>query len=215
MRAELDRELRHLEDALLDMGSMCQQAVSFSGAVLMKNDSELREQVAELEIEIDKKDREIEKLCTGLILRQSPVAGDLRFVSTALKIVPDMERIGEQAEDIAELADYILKKTLVTESRLSDICCAVSAMVTESIEAMVKKDLYLARKVIRDDERVDRLFETIKDRLVGLIRENRTDPQEIIDILMAAKYYERVGNHAVNIAVGVEYFITGNRTGVS
>ena len=103
MRAELDRQLKHLEDALLDMGSMCQQAISFSGAVLMNNDPQLRGQVAELEIEIEKKDREIEKLCTGLILRQSPVAGDLRFVSVALKIVADMERIGDQAEDIAEL----------------------------------------------------------------------------------------------------------------
>ncbi len=209
MRAELDRQLKHLEDALLDMGSMCQQAISFSGAVLMNNDPQLRGQVAELEIEIEKKDREIEKLCTGLILRQSPVAGDLRFVSVALKIVADMERIGDQAEDIAELADYISEKPLVTESRLSDICCAVSTMVTESIEAMVKKDLYLARKVIGDDDRVDNLFNAIKNKLVGLMRENRTEPQEIIDLLMAAKYYERVGNHAVNIAAGVEYFITG------
>ena len=113
MRAEYDRQLRELEEELFDMGSMCQQAVAFSGAVLIGDDETLREQVCSLEMEIDKKDRQIENICTGLLLRQTPVAGDLRFVSAALKIVSDMERIGDQAADIAELSRYISEKPLL------------------------------------------------------------------------------------------------------
>lgn len=192
MRAEYDRQLRELEEELFDMGSMCQQAVAFSGAVLIGDDETLREQVCSLEMEIDKKDRQIENICTGLLLRQTPVAGDLRFVSAALKIVSDMERIGDQAADIAELSRYISEKPLLEKVHISDICCVVMNMVTDSVEALVKKDEILARKVIGDDDIADELFVRIKEELVSLIQENRTEPQEILDLLMAAKYFERV-----------------------
>lgn len=208
MRAEYDRRLRELEEELFDMGSMCQQAVAFSGAVLIGDDETLREQVCSLEMEIDKKDRQIENICTGLLLRQTPVAGDLRFVSAALKIVSDMERIGDQAADIAELSRYISEKPLLEKVHISDICCVVMNMVTDSVEALVKKDEILARKVIGDDI-ADELFVRIKEELVSLIQENRTEPQEILDLLMAAKYFERVGDHAVNIAEWVEFIVTG------
>ena len=209
MRAEYDRQLRELEEELFDMGSMCQQAVAFSGAVLIGDDETLREQVCSLEMEIDKKDRQIENICTGLLLRQTPVAGDLRFVSAALKIVSDMERIGDQAADIAELSRYISEKPLLEKVHISDICCVVMNMVTDSVEALVKKDEILARKVIGDDDIADELFVRIKEALVSLIQENRTEPQEILDLLMAAKYFERVGDHAVNIAEWVEFIVTG------
>ncbi len=209
MRAEYDRQLRELEEELFDMGSMCQQAVAFSGAVLIGDDETLREQVCSLEMEIDKKDRQIENICTGLLLRQTPVAGDLRFVSAALKIVSDMERIGDQAADIAELSRYISEKPLLEKVHISDICCVVMNMVTDSVEALVKKDEILARKVIGDDDIADELFVRIKEELVSLIQENRTEPQEILDLLMAAKYFERVGDHAVNIAEWVEFIVTG------
>lgn len=209
MRAEYDRQLRELEEELFDMGSMCQQAVAFSGAVLIGDDETLREQVCSLEMEIDKKDRQIENICTGLLLRQTPVDGDLRFVSAALKIVSDMERIGDQAADIAELSRYISEKPLLEKVHISDICCVVMNMVTDSVEALVKKDEVLARKVIGDDDRADELFVRIKEELVSLIQENRTEPQEILDLLMAAKYFERVGDHAVNIAEWVEFIVTG------
>lgn len=209
MRAEYDRQLRELEEELFDMGSMCQQAVAFSGAVLIGDDETLREQVCSLEMEIDKKDRQIENICTGLLLRQTPVAGDLRFVSAALKIVSDMERIGDQAADIAELSRYISEKPLLEKAHISDICCVVMNMVTDSVEALVKKDEILARKVIGDDDIADELFVRIKEELVSLIQENRTEPQEILDLLMAAKYFERVGDHAVNIAEWVEFIVTG------
>ena len=209
MRAEYDRQLRELEEELFDMGSMCQQAVAFSGAVLIGDDETLREQVCSLEMEIDKKDRQIENICTGLLLRQTPVAGDLRFVSAALKIVYDMERIGDQAADIAELSRYISEKPLLEKVHISDICCVVMNMVTDSVEALVKKDEILARKVIGDDDIADDLFVRIKEELVSLIQENRTEPQEIMDLLMAAKYFERVGDHAVNIAEWVEFIVTG------
>ena len=209
MRAEYDRQLRELEEELFDMGSMCQQAVAFSGAVLIGDDETLREQVCSLEMEIDKKDRQIENICTGLLLRQTPVAGDLRFVSAALKIVSDMERIGDQAADIAELSRYIYEKPLLEKVHISDICCVVMNMVTDSVEALVKKDEILARKVIGDDDIADELFVRIKEELVSLIQENRTEPQEILDLLMAAKYFERVGDHAVNIAEWVEFTVTG------
>ena len=208
MRAEYDRQLRELEEELFDMGSMCQQAVAFSGAVLIGDDETLREQVCSLEMEIDKKDGQIENICTGLLLRQTPVAGDLRFVSAALKIVSDMERIGDQAADIAELSRYISEKPLLEKVHISDICCVVMNMVTDSVEALVKKDEILARKVIGDDI-ADELFVRIKEELVSLIQENRTEPQEILDLLMAAKYFERVGDHAVNIAEWVEFIVTG------
>lgn len=208
MRAEYDRQLRELEEELFDMGSMCQQAVAFSGAVLIGDDETLREQVCSLEMEIDKKDRQIENICTGLLLRQTPVAGDLRFVSAALKIVSDMERIGDQAADIAELSRYISEKPLLEKVHISDICCVVMNMVTDSVEALVKKDEILARKVIGDDI-ADELFVRIKEELVSLIQENRTEPQEILDLLMAAKYFKRVGDHAVNIAEWVEFIVTG------
>ena len=168
----------------------------------------MREQVCSLEMEIDKKDRQIENICTGLLLRQTPVAGDLRFVSAALKIVSDMERIGDQAADIAELSRYISEKPLLEKVHISDICCVVMNMVTDSVEALVKKDEILARKVIGDDI-ADELFVRIKEELVSLIQENRTEPQEILDLLMAAKYFERVGDHAVNIAEWVEFIVTG------
>ena len=209
MRAEYDRQLRELEEELFDMGSMCQQAVAFSGAVLIGDDETLREQVCSLEMEIDKKDRQIENICTGLLLRQTPVAGDLRFVSAALKIVSDMERIGDQAADIAELSRYISEKPLLEKVHISDICCVVMNMVTDSVEALVKKDEILARKVIGDDDIADELFVRIKEELVSLIQENRTEPQEILDLLMAAKYFERVGDHAVNIAEWVEFIVSG------
>lgn len=209
MRAEYDRQLRELEEELFDMGSMCQQAVAFSGVVLIGDDETLREQVCSLEMEIDKKDRQIENICTGLLLRQTPVAGDLRFVSAALKIVSDMERIGDQAADIAELSRYISEKPLLEKVHISDICCVVMNMVTDSVEALVKKDEILARKVIGDDDIADELFVRIKEELVSLIQENRTEPQEILDLLMAAKYFERVGDHAVNIAEWVEFIVTG------
>ena len=209
MRAEYDRQLRELEEELFDMGSMCQQAVAFSGAVLIGDDETLREQVCSLEMEIGKKDRQIENICTGLLLRQTPVAGDLRFVSAALKIVSDMERIGDQAADIAELSRYISEKPLLEKVHISDICCVVMNMVTDSVEALVKKDEILARKVIGDDDIADELFVRIKEELVSLIQENRTEPQEILDLLMAAKYFERVGDHAVNIAEWVEFIVTG------
>ena len=209
MWAEYDRQLRELEEELFDMGSMCQQAVAFSGAVLIGDDETLREQVCSLEMEIDKKDRQIENICTGLLLRQTPVAGDLRFVSAALKIVSDMERIGDQAADIAELSRYISEKPLLEKVHISDICCVVMNMVTDSVEALVKKDEILARKVIGDDDIADELFVRIKEELVSLIQENRTEPQEILDLLMAAKYFERVGDHAVNIAEWVEFIVTG------
>ena len=209
MRAEYDRQLRELEEELFDMGSMCQQAVAFSGAVLIGDDETLREQVCSLEMEIDKKDRQIENICTGLLLRQTPVAGDLRFVSAALKIVSDMERIGDQAADIAELSRYISEKPLLEKVHISDICCVVMNMVTDSVEALVKTDEILARKVIGDDDIADELFVRIKEELVSLIQENRTEPQEILDLLMAAKYFERVGDHAVNIAEWVEFIVTG------
>ena len=209
MRAEYDRRLRELEEELFDMGSMCQQAVAFSGAVLIGDDETLREQVCSLEMEIDKKDRQIENICTGLLLRQTPVAGDLRFVSAALKIVSDMERIGDQAADIAELSRYISEKPLLEKVHISDICCVVMNMVTDSVEALVKKDEILARKVIGEDDIADELVVRIKEELVSLIQENRTEPQEILDLLMAAKYFERVGDHAVNIAEWVEFIVTG------
>lgn len=146
---------------------------------------------------------------TGLLLRQTPVAGDLRFVSAALKIVSDMERIGDQAADIAELSRYISEKPLLEKVHISDICCVVMNMVTDSVEALVKKDEILARKVIGDDDIADELFVRIKEELVSLIQENRTEPQEILDLLMAAEIFRAGGRSRRKYSEWVEFIVTG------
>ena len=165
--------------------------------------------MAALESEVDAKEREIEDICMRLLLQQQPVARDLRVISAALKLISDLERIGDQAADISDLTPYIVNSSIASKVQIHDMAKATIDMVTKSIDAFVKNDLELAEKVIESDDIVDDLFNKIREELIQEIQGKNNDPRAAIDILMAAKYFERIGDHAVNVAEWVQYSITG------
>ena len=209
MRSQFDRQLENLHVELIKMGSLCEEAISLAAKMLVELEPSLAGQIREAEGEIDREERQIEDLCMRLLLRQQPVARDLRTISAALK----MERIGDQAADIAELAPYIVQFSFQSKVHIGDMARATVAMVTDSVDAFVKGDLDAARKVMADDDRVDALFEQVKNEIMELIYGRNMDARASIDLLMAAKYFERIGDHAVNIAEWVEYSITGVHAG--
>jgi len=208
MRSMFDRELTELHNELIRMGTLCEEAISMAIRGLLQKDDELIRHVFILDDEIDRKEREIEKMSLHLLLTQQPVAGDLRMTSAALKMVSDMERIGDQASDIAEISRHLQGREL-PETCIPAMAAAAVAMVTDSIDAFVRNDLDLARKVMQDDDVVDQYLLTFQDHLVELIRRNPAEGAAYIDLLMIAKYLERIGDHATNIAEWVEYSLTG------
>ena len=210
MRNKFDEQLDNLNNELIKMGKLCERAISGAIKITMEDDhEELKREVLETDSEIDKKERDIESICMKLLLRQQPVARDLRVISSALKMISDMERIGDQASDIVELAQYIKKSDVKYKIHLSDMANEVIKMVTKSIKSFVKKDIEMARNVIVYDDVVDNYFEEIKKELIRIISSGESDGEEFIDILMIAKYLERIGDHATNIAEWVEYSILG------
>lgn len=209
MRERFDRQLELLHVELIKMGSLCEQAISLSCQALREGQTENTKKVFAIEDELDKKEREVENLCMGLFLKQQPVAKDLRIISAAMKLISDMERIGDQAADIMELAPYIAGGESKSKIHISEMADAASRMVTESVEAFVKSDLSLAHRVMEADDLVDGLFLKIKDELTELIRVRDLEAGTALDLFMAAKYFERIGDHAVNIAEWVEFSITG------
>lgn len=209
MRIQFDEQLKLLHGELIKMGSLCEEAISLSAKALTDAPEGLEKRVSPLETEIDQMERQIESRCLKLLLQQQPVAKDLRTISAALKMISDMERIGDQAADIAELIPYIADSTAQSKLHIGDMARAAVSMVTNSIDAFVRQDLALARHVMADDDQVDDLFSQIKTELTGLIRQNDIQAEAALDLLMAAKYFERIGDHAVNLAEWVEYSITG------
>lgn len=171
----------------------------------------MRDHVSETEHEIDQKERDIESLCMKLLLMQQPVAGDLRSISSALRMISDMERIGDQAADIAEISAYFESTELRSETHISDMARATIGMVTDSVDSFVRKDAGIARSVIAQDDRVDELFCNIKRELITAAGEDPGSAEALIDLLMIAKYFERIGDHAVNIAEWVIYSVEGHR----
>ena len=209
MRTQFDQQLDQLHVEMIRMGSLCEEVISLSSKALENSQPRLIQQIIEADSQIDRKEREIESFCIRLLLQRQPVARDLRAISAALKMISDMERIGDQAADIAELAPYISGSVLQSKVHLADMARAAVQMVTESIDAFVKTDADLAAKVVQDDDTVDRLFDKIKEELMELIYQKNIDAKPALDVLMAAKYFERIGDHAVNIAEWVDYSITG------
>lgn len=209
MRNKFDEQLEQLHVQLIKMGSLCEEAISLSAKAIETGEPALAQKVPPLEVEIDQLEREIESRCMRLLLQQQPVARDLRAVSAALKMISDMERIGDQAADIAELVPYIVPCTAQGGLPIGDMARAVVSMVTDSVDAFVKSDLQLADQVVAADDAVDRLFDRIKEALMTLIRAGSVDAKAALDLLMAAKYLERIGDHAVNVAEWVQYSITG------
>ena len=210
MRNKFDSQLEKLNLELITMGALCEDAISASVKAMLDGDDALCEKVFAADAEIDQKERDIETICMKLLLQQQPVARDLRVISSALKMISDMERIGDQASDIAEITKFIKNSNVKSRVHISDMAVAAIKMVTDSVESFVKKDLSLARAVMEYDDKVDNLFDCVKDELVRLISEDRANGEFCIDLLMIAKYLERIGDHAVNIAEWVEYSITGS-----
>lgn len=209
MRNRFDQQLELLNLELIRMGALCEDAISAAAKALLKGNEEMAEKCFASEVEIDQKERDIETLCMKLLLQQQPVARDLRQISSALKMISDMERIGDQAADIAEITAFIPDNDVRSKIHILDMASAASQMVTDSIESFVKKDLQLAHVVMEADDEVDRLFDAVKQELISLLAEGRENGEMCIDLLMIAKYLERIGDHAVNIAEWVEYSITG------
>ena len=209
MRSRFDEQLALLNRELIEMGSLCEEVIALASRALTEGDRELAAKVAPLDEEIDQKERAIESLCLKLLLQQQPVARDLRQISAALKMITDMKRIGDQADDISEIIIYLDGRTAEHDDLLRSMARATIKMVTESVDAYVKHDTILAEKVIADDDTVDDYFEQVKHALIGKIAANPDDGEYALDLLMIAKYFERIGDHAVNIAEWVIFSITG------
>lgn len=209
MRNRFDRQLLRLNDELIIMGALCEEAISAAAKYLAEGDESLKENIIETDRQIDGKERDIEDLCMRLLLCQQPVAKDLRTVSSALKMISDMERIGDQASDIAEIAGFVTKSGIGSKVHIADMAHATIKMVTESIESFVKKDVSAAESVIKHDDVVDGLFEEVKNELISAVKDETDNAEALIDLLMIAKYFERIGDHAENIAEWVIYSITG------
>ena len=209
MRSKFDEQLALLNRELIEMGALCEEVIALSSKALTELDKTLAAKVAPLDTERDQKERTIESMCLKLLLQQQPVARDLRQISAALKMITDMERIGDQAEDIAEIISFIDGHTSENDTLMREMAKAVIQMVTESVDAYVKHDIALAEKVIADDDIVDDYFDSVKKKLIGSIARNPGDGEYALDILMIAKYFERIGDHATNIAEWVIFSITG------
>ena len=209
MRNKFDSQLEKLNLELITMGALCEDAISASVKGFLDDDDALCRKAVETEDEINRKERDIESICMKLLLEQQPVARDLRVISSALKMISDMERIGDQAYDIAEIAKFVKNSNVKSKIHIKDMAAAATKMVTDSVDSFVKKDVELARAVMAYDDKVDNLFNCVKDELVLLITEDKANGEFCIDLLMIAKYLERIGDHAVNIAEWVEYSITG------
>lgn len=211
MRSKFIEQLEQLNTELLKMGAYIEETISCATKSLVHQDVAIAQYTMTIEEKVDEKEREIESLCLKLILRQQPVAGDLRIISAILKMITDMERIADQASDIAELAILLYDQRYIKKlEHIPMMARATAKMVSDSIDAFIKKDLDLANEVIKYDDVVDGLFDIIREELITLIRDNADNGEQAIDLLMISKYYERIGDHAVNIADWVIFSITEN-----
>ena len=210
MRTRFDMELDNLNCDMIAMGALCENAISEAMKSLFTADKAAAQRTIEEDREIDRKEKDIEALCLRLLLQQQPVARDLRVISSALKMITDMERIGDQAADIAELIRHMHLTPVSRQNKhLSKMADAAKKMVTESIDAFVKKDAALATKVLADDDLVDSLFLKLRHDIIEMIAADPGCGEEAVDVLMIAKYLERIGDHATNIAEWVLFSITG------
>ena len=210
MRTRFDEQLSQLNADLIDMGTMIEYAIESSANALISLDGELAKKIVAFDHEVDRKERDIESLCLKLILHQQPIARDLRLISAALKMITDMERIGDQAADIAEIVTMMMRDNPPRiPGHFADMARATTGMVRSAIDAFVTRDLELARKVIAQDDVVDELFNDVRGDLVELLARDPGSGGQALDLLMISKYFERIGDHATNIAEWVEFAITG------
>jgi len=215
MRPKFDEQLALMKNELIRMGALCEEAISLAAKALTEGDKLLAEKVGPLDAEIDQMERDIENLCLKLLLQQQPVARDLRQISAALKIITDMERIGDQASDIAEIILAMLSEGYVPEDagHIRDMAAETIKMVTESVDSYVRQDTDRARAVVAHDDTIDGYFAQVRKELIHKVVENPGLGEHILDLLMIDKYLERIGDHAVNIAEWVIFSVTGTKEG--
>ena len=209
MRTKFDEQLDLLKTQMIQMGALCEEAIASATKALINGDMELAKKVITKDEDIDHKEKEIESICLKLLLQFQPVARDLRQISSALKMITDMERIGDQAADISEIIMLANIKAANNTSHIADMAKATIKMVTDSIDAYVQQNLNLAKEVIDYDDVVDNLFNEVKADMIRLINEDTENGEFAIDLMMISKYFERIGDHATNIAEWVVFSITG------
>ena len=209
MRNLFDSQLNTLHRKLIEMGSACETAIDLAVKALLEGNADVAHEAASHDREIDQMERDIEAICLKMLLQQQPVARDLRQISAAMKIITDMERIGDQAEDIGEIVPFLNGRTGVECEDIRLMAETAQQMVRSSIDAYVNQDMALVKKVISMDDIVDDAFDRTKETLIHMISSNREDGQYCLDLLMIAKYLERIGDHATNIAEWVAFSITG------
>lgn len=214
MRTRFDEQLEMLNKELIEMGALCEEVIAVSARALSSGDASARDRAAAIDSEIDGMEHTIEARCLKLLLQQQPVARDLRQISAALKMITDMERIGDQAYDIAEIISFMDGGSNAECEDISEMGRTVITMVTNSIDAYVRRDEGIANEVIKSDDAVDDYFVKVKKSLIKMIAENPDGGEYALDLLMIAKYFERIGDHAVNIAEWVVFSITGFHKGV-
>ena len=209
MRIFYDNQLKELNQELTRMGGLCEQIIGFAAQALTQWDEDLAEKVKKTGAEIDEMERSIEAVCMRLLLRQQPVAGDLRFVSAALKMITDLERIGDQAEDIVEIVPNMGETGKNAHPKIQEMAKHAISMVVDSVDAYTRQDMELAKAVLAHDDIVDSDFVQIKKELIGDIASNPAQGEDTLDLLMIAKYFERIADHATNVAEWVIYGMTG------
>lgn len=209
MRSRFDEQLALLNKEMIEMGALCEEVIALASRALTEADPELAKKVGPLDAEIDQKERNIESLCLKLLLQQQPVARDLRQISAALKMITDMERIGDQAADIAEIIPFFLSHNTFDCTLVCRMAQQASSMVTQSVDAFVRRDVDLARSIAKQDDLVDEDFSNVKQALIAAIAREPGQGEVALDLLMIAKYFERIGDHAVNLSEWVEFSVTG------
>ena len=212
MRERFEQQMEILHTELIELGALCEQAIGRTYEVLLEGNQRTAEEIIKKDQVVDAKEREIEDLCFRIILQQQPVARDLRQVSAALKMITDMERIGDQAYDIADISRYVQDTELMHRLPMQQLADAAVAMVTDSVDAFVRMDFALAKHVIAADDTVDEYFSRMKEELAKALRQDG-DSSVCLDILMISKYLERIADHAVNIADWVIFAQTGAHSG--
>ena len=209
MRDFFQEQLKELNRELVKMGADCEEIIALASDSLTGWNDELAKNVSIIGARIDEGYRTVENICLKLLLRQQPVAKDLRVISAAMKMITDMERIGDQAEDIVDLVPQMEHRADEKYPKIREMAKAAKAMVTEAVDAYVKQDLELAYAVMKHDDIVDDYFNRVKKGIIGIIAENPNEGEYALDLLMIAKYFERIGDHCTNIAEWVEFSVTG------
>ena len=208
MRRRFDEQLEQLNQEMLQMGTMVENSIQKAIEALLRQDTTLAQSVMEFDSQVDQKQKEIERICFTLLMQQQPVASDLLVISAALKMVTDMERIGDHAADISEMTLHLAHEPYIKNlEHISKMASETMWMLIQSIEAYVEKNVKKATDVIAHDDIVDELFAQTKQELIELIHKDKNNGEQATDLLMVAKYFERIGDHATNLAEWVIFSI--------